>query len=52
MLPLESSRTGLSFVNVSCFLLPTTGSGDCVKEFGFYPKEIKLQRDFLALEKS
>lgn len=30
----------------------TTGSGDPVKEFGFYPKMIKPQRDFLALEKS
>lgn len=52
MLPTEHSRTGLSFVDLGCFLLPTTGSGDPVKEFGFYPKMIKPQRDFLALEKS
>lgn len=51
MLPMERSRTGLSFVDVGCFLLPTTGSGDPVKEFGFYPKMIKPQGGLLGFRK-
>lgn len=47
---MKSVRTGLSFVDVSCFLLPITGCGELIQEFGFDPK-IKPQKDSLALEK-
>lgn len=48
---MKSVRTGLSFVDVSCFLLPISGCGELIQEFGFDPKKIKPQKDFLALEK-